>query len=92
MDDDELLVIQEWNDKRWKQFGGKDKEYFVVRDLIAEVRRQRAENRAMQSRLDIAEGRVEGMREEIENLAGELRDEQAYAKELRDNLGQAGIY
>jgi hypothetical protein len=30
-----------------------------VRDLIAEVRRQRNENRAMQSRLDIAEGRVE---------------------------------
>lgn len=60
--------------------------------LIAEVRRLKAENRAMQSRLDIAEGRVEGMREEIENLAGELRDEKAYAKELRDNMGQAGIY
>lgn len=33
-----------------------------VRSLIAEVRRLKAENRAMQSRLDIAEGRVEGMK------------------------------
>ena len=33
-----------------------------VRSLLAEVRRQRDENRAMQSRLDIAEGRVEGMK------------------------------
>ena len=33
-----------------------------VRDLIAEVRRLKTENRAMQSRLDIAEGRVDGMK------------------------------
>ena len=30
--------------------------------LIAEVRRLKAENRALQSRLDLAEGRVEGIR------------------------------
>lgn len=41
----------------------------VVERLIAEVRRQRAENRAMQSRLDIAEGRVEGMREESGSIS-----------------------
>lgn len=32
------------------------------------------------------------LKRENENLAGELRDEKAYAKELRDNMGQAGIY
>lgn len=35
---------------------------------------------------------VRRLKEQNENLAGELRDEKAYAKELRDNLGQAGIY
>lgn len=35
---------------------------------------------------------VRRLKEQNENLAGELRDEKAYAKELRDNMGQAGIY
>lgn len=88
MTDEELAELEEWAKRLWPAHSLMP----WFEKLIAEVRRQRAENRAMQSRLDIAEGRVEGMREEIENLAGELRDEQAYAKELRDNLGQAGIY
>lgn len=59
MTDEELAEIEEVI-----SYSGESYLRYVVRKLIAEVRRQRAENRAMQSRLDIAEGRVEGMREE----------------------------
>lgn len=88
MDEKELAEIEEWANRLWPIHSLMP----WFKKLLAEVRRLKAENRAMQSRLDIAEGRVGGMREEIENLAGELRDEKAYAKELRDNMGQAGIY
>lgn len=57
MTDEELTEIEEVI-----PYSGESYLRYVVRKLIAEVRRLKAENRALQSRLDIAEGRVEGMK------------------------------
>lgn len=71
MTDDELAEIQNRVNAAFlvniKNASGPDSLVLDWKDttilsLIAEVRRQRDENRAMQSRLDIAEGRVEGMK------------------------------
>jgi hypothetical protein len=57
MTDEELAEIE-----GMIPYSGESYLRYAVRKLIAEVRRLQRENRAMQSRLDIAEGRVEGMK------------------------------
>lgn len=75
MTDEELAEIEEWF--RVGTIYGFTKQGSVeaagkAHSLIAEVRRLKAENRALQSRLDLAEGRVEGMRKVSLEYIGRL--------------------
>lgn len=62
MTDEELAEIENENGRRFKADLTCCGSYNDTAKLIAEVRRLKGENRALQSKLDLAEGRVEGMR------------------------------
>ena len=52
MTDEELAEIEDRNDNRWRAFGSHEKGYIDIRDLIAEVRRLRAENERLEAKVE----------------------------------------
>lgn len=67
MDEKELAEIEEWANRLWPIHSLMP----WFKKLLAEVRRLKAENRAMQSRLDIAEG-IEVLREWLRKCGQKL--------------------